>query len=62
MRVCEEVEGVSALGLVGRGFDTVMLPAIGRSLDHAGCNNCGKCVDVCPTGSILKKEDRYYVK
>jgi len=62
MRVCEEVEDISALGLVGRGFDTVMLPAIGRSLSSAGCNNCGKCVEVCPTGAILKKETRYYVK
>ena len=62
MRVCEEVEDISAFGLVGRGFDTVMLPAMGRSLTNAGCNNCGKCVEVCPTGSILKKEDRYYVK
>jgi len=62
MRICEEVEDVSALGLVGRGFDTVMLPALGRSLNNAGCNNCGKCVEVCPTGSILKKETRYYIK
>jgi len=62
MRVCEEIEDISAFGLVGRGFDTVMLPALGRSLTNAGCNNCDKCVEVCPTGSILKQEDRYYVK
>ena len=62
MRVCEEVEDITALGLVGRGFDTVMLPALGKSLGEAGCNNCGKCVEVCPTGAILKKAEKYYTK
>jgi formate dehydrogenase major subunit len=61
MRVCEEVEKITALGLVGRGFDTVMLPAVGRSLMEAGCNDCGKCAQVCPTGAVMKKGDKYYL-
>ena len=37
VRACEEVVGVGALGFVQRGFDTVVLPALGRPLQEAGC-------------------------
>jgi formate dehydrogenase major subunit len=60
MRVCEEIEDKTALGLAGRGFDTVMLPAVGRSLADTACNDCGKCAEACPTGAVMKKTDKYY--
>jgi len=44
--------GVGALGYVGRGFDTVVLPALGRPLEETGCISCGQCVSVCPTGAL----------
>ncbi len=52
VRACDEVMGVGALGYVGRGFDTVVLPALGRPLEEAGCISCGQCVSVCPTGAL----------
>ena len=52
VRACDEVMGVGALGLVNRGFDTVVLPALGTSLKEAGCESCGQCVKVCPVGAL----------
>lgn len=52
VRACEEVMGVGALGFVQRGFDTVVLPALGKPLEETGCISCGQCVSVCPTGAL----------
>ncbi len=52
VRACDEVMGVGALGLVQRGFDTVVLPALGKRLEETGCITCGQCVSVCPTGAL----------
>ena len=52
VRACEEVMGVGALGFVQRGFDTVVLPALGKHLADTGCISCGQCVSVCPTGAL----------
>ena len=54
-RVCEEVMGVTALGLVGRGFDTIVKPALNAPLLKAGCISCGQCVAACPTGALGEK-------
>ncbi len=50
--VCEKVQGVSALGLAGRGFDSVVSPAGQLPLNEAACALCGQCVLVCPTGAL----------
>ncbi len=55
VRVCDEVMGVGALGLVNRGFDTVVKPAFGHSLAEAGCESCGQCVSVCPVGALQER-------
>ena len=55
VRACDEVMGVGALGLVERGFDTVVLPALGMPLAETGCISCGQCVSVCPTGALQER-------
>lgn len=55
VRACDEVMGVGALGLVNRGFDTVVLPTMGKSLAESGCESCGQCVSVCPTGALQER-------
>ncbi len=54
VRACDEVMGVGALGLVERGFDTVVLPALGHHLEDTGCISCGQCVSICPTGALME--------
>ncbi|WP_432407740.1 FAD-dependent oxidoreductase [Wukongibacter sp. M2B1] len=52
VRVCDEVMGISALGLVDRGFDTVIKPGLDIPLKETGCISCGQCISVCPTGAL----------
>lgn len=54
-RACEEVTGNTALGLVGRGFDTLVAPEMGLPLDSSKCIKCGLCVSLCPTGALYAK-------
>ncbi len=55
VRVCDEVMGVGALGLVNRGFDTVVKPNMEKPLVESGCISCGQCVSVCPTGALQER-------
>jgi len=52
MRVCEEEVGKTVLGLLGRGFDTVVNPMFESEQAAQFCTNCGKCVELCPTGAL----------
>ena len=56
VRVCDEVMGVGALGLVNRGFDTVVKPNLEKPLIDSGCISCGQCVSVCPTGALQERQ------
>ena len=55
VRVCDEIMGVGALGLVHRGFDTVVKPNMEKPLIESGCVSCGQCVSVCPTGALQER-------
>ncbi|MCX6250031.1 MAG: FAD-dependent oxidoreductase [Bacteroidetes bacterium] len=52
VRICHEVAGANALGLVNRGFDTIVAPSLGGSLLETTCESCGMCISTCPTGAI----------
>lgn len=54
-RACEQITGKTILGLVGRGFDTVVQPEMGLPLSETDCLSCGLCVSVCPTGALVEK-------
>ncbi len=52
IRICKEVVGAAALGLVNRGFQTYVAPAMGKSLLDTTCEACGMCISACPTAAI----------
>jgi len=54
VRVCEEIQGVSAIDFVGRGSKAVVAPAFNQGLNLSSCINCGQCVRVCPTGALTE--------
>lgn len=57
VRVCHEVRGAKAIVFREvKGRQEVGAP-LGRSLDEAGCQFCGACVDVCPVGALREKND-----
>lgn len=54
VRICDEVVGAGVLGLVHRGFETVVQPEFGLPLQETTCVSCGQCAAVCPTGAITE--------
>lgn len=53
---CADVQNVFALGMVNRGFKTVVAPSFGRSLNDSPCISCGQCIEACPVGAIYEKD------
>lgn len=52
VRCCDEIAQKGILGLVGRGFTTVIKPEFRNSDVYRICANCKKCAEVCPTGAL----------
>ena len=53
---CKEIQGIGILDAQNRGFDTVIAPAMERSMGSVKCSFCGQCTVVCPVGA-LKETD-----
>ena len=52
VRVCEEKAKKGILGLVDRGFKTVIKPEFDNPETIALCKDCRMCVEMCPTGAL----------
>ena len=52
VRVCEEKAKKGILGLVDRGFKTVIKPEFDNPETIAVCKDCRMCVKMCPTGAL----------
>jgi NADP-reducing hydrogenase subunit HndD len=55
VRVCDEVQGVTNLGQMYRGFKNVAAPAYNAPMVDSVCIHCGQCVNVCPTAALLER-------
>jgi formate dehydrogenase alpha subunit len=59
VRMCHEVRGTSVLSFKYRGRSTLIGPAFANSHVEAGCEFCGACVSVCPTGALTDKVSKW---
>jgi formate dehydrogenase alpha subunit len=59
VRMCQEVRGASILAFKYRGPKVRIGPAFGSSHIEAGCEFCGACVSVCPTGALADKSSKW---
>jgi len=55
VRVCNQVRGVEALGIV-HNEGRLIVGSIAPTLIDSGCRFCGACVEVCPTGCLTDKD------
>jgi len=60
VRVCDEIRGVGAIAFTNRGHETKIGTAFGMSHLDGGCQFCGACVDVCPTGALSDKATKWH--
>jgi len=52
--VCSQIQTVSVLSPINRGFNTIISPAFGMPMIDTNCTFCGQCVSVCPTGALTE--------
>ena len=57
-RVCDEWMGEDAIEAGGRGAHTV----IGTYMGWLDCSQCGNCIEVCPTGTLLDGSYRHQTR
>ena len=55
--MCNEVQTVGVLSGINRGFGTQVSTFFGDDLIDTNCTFCGQCISVCPTGSLVEKDN-----
>jgi bidirectional [NiFe] hydrogenase diaphorase subunit len=56
VRVCDEIEGAHTWDVMGRGTDCLVITDLARPWGESdSCTGCGKCVQVCPTGALVRQ-------
>jgi bidirectional [NiFe] hydrogenase diaphorase subunit len=56
VRVCDEIEGAHTWDIAGRGAASRVITDLNQPWGSSEtCTSCGKCVQVCPTGTLFEK-------
>lgn len=56
VRACNEINGVEAIGVIQRGFDSKIGTAFDGPMQDSVCEFCGMCVELCPTAALVPKQ------
>lgn len=56
VRMCDEVQGASAISITNRSSKSFVEPFSGGRYD---CEYCGNCLTVCPVGAIMSRLHRH---
>jgi bidirectional [NiFe] hydrogenase diaphorase subunit len=56
IRACDQIEGAHTLDMQGRGIENRIFIDMHQTWGSSkSCTKCGKCVNVCPTGTLFWK-------
>lgn len=57
VRMCAEVQNISAIDICNRGRESYVSCGFGQSMIDTNCVGCGQCAAVCPTGALTVKNE-----
>ncbi|AEF93888.1 hydrogenase, Fe-only [Desulfotomaculum nigrificans CO-1-SRB] len=57
--VCDQVQGIGALGYVRHGAEEIIDTVSGLPIAETSCIYCGQCINVCPVGAITENLSIY---
>lgn len=57
IRVCEQTQAVSAIGMANRGSASIVTTPFNHGLADGPCVGCGQCINVCPVAALAEKDD-----
>ncbi len=62
VNVCKKVQGVSAIEIMNRGFNSKVGVALDLSIAKSTCVGCGQCIINCPVAALQEKDYTKEVK